>query len=148
MTEIHLMASGHALWDEVTALAEACFWWAGPFLAEKMRRGEFRGWERVCAARVDVRVAGFCTLTEKDELPGRYGFSPFIGFLFVDERYRGNRLSERMIRQAGVYARGLGYEKLYVMSGETGLYEKYGFVKMGGYETIYGSVEQLFVKPL
>ena len=34
------------------------------------------------------------------------------------------------------------------MSGEIGLYEKYGFVKLGDYETIYGSVDQLFVQPI
>jgi ribosomal protein S18 acetylase RimI-like enzyme len=32
------------------------------------------------------------------------------------------------------------------MSGEIGLYEKYGFTFLGMYDTIYGSVEQLFVR--
>lgn len=31
------------------------------------------------------------------------------------------------------------------MSGEIGLYEKYGFIKLGDYKTVYGSIEQLFV---
>ena len=34
------------------------------------------------------------------------------------------------------------------MSGEVGLYEKYGFRKIGDYGTIYGSVEQLFSREL
>lgn len=34
MTEIHLMASGHVLWDEVTALAEA-YSWRAPFWRRK-----------------------------------------------------------------------------------------------------------------
>ena len=34
------------------------------------------------------------------------------------------------------------------MSGEVGLYEKYGFEKVGDYETIYDSVDQLFVKTI
>lgn len=148
MTEIHLITSGHALWDEVISLAETCSWRAGPFLAEKMKHNEFKDWERVCAACVDGKAAGFCTFTEKDELPEKYAFSPFIGFMFVEERYRGKRLSERMISQVGAYARGLGYDKIYIMSGEIGLYEKYGFQKLGDYETIYGSVDQLFVKSL
>ena len=42
-----------------------------------------------------------------------------IGFLFVAEKYRGNRLSE-----------------------------KYSFTKGGDYKTIYGSVDQLFSKTL
>lgn len=32
------------------------------------------------------------------------------------------------------------------MSGEVGLYEKYGFEKLGDNATIYGTTDQLFVK--
>lgn len=75
-----------------------------------------------------------------------YPFTPFIGFVFVDEPYRGNRLSELMIQSAILYARELGYEKVYILSGEIGLYEKYDFEKLGDYKTIFGSIDQLFVK--
>ena len=85
-------------------------------------------------------------MAEKDELPKEYQFTPFIGFVFVDEPYRGNRLSELMIQSAVLYARELGYEKVYILSGEIGLYEKYGFEKLGDYKTIFGSIDQLFVK--
>lgn len=36
----------------------------------------------------------------------------------------------------------------YIMSGEQGLYEKYGFVKMGDFKTRYGTEDQLFQKTL
>ena len=148
MTEFHLMTQGHPYWEETISLAENCSWKAGPFLAEKMRKNEFKEWERVCAACVDGKAAGFCTVAEKDELPDGYTFTPFIGFVFVDEAYRGNRLSEMMIQNAILYARKIGYGKIYIMSGEIGLYEKYRFVKLGDYETIYGTVDQLFVKTI
>lgn len=112
-----------------------------------MKNNEFAEWERVFAACVDGKVVGFCTLAEKDELPQKYEFTPFIGFVFVDEQYRGKRLSELMLKSATSYACKLGYKKIYIMSGEIGLYEKYGFKKLGDYETIYGSIDQLFVKP-
>ena len=51
-----------------------------------------------------------------------------------------------MLKSAASYARELGYQKVYIMSGEIGLYEKYGFIKLGDYETIYGTIDQLFVK--
>lgn len=146
MTEIDPMTRGHKYWDETVSSAEKCSWKAGPYLAEKMKRNEFAEWERVFAACVDGKVAGFCTLTAKDELPSEHEFTPFIGFVFVDEQYRGQRLSERMLQSATSYAYDLGYEEVYIMNGETGLYEKYGFEKLGDYETIYGSVDQLFVR--
>lgn len=148
MIEIYLMTAQHIYWKETISLAQKCSWKAGPFLAEKMKENEFKEWERVCAVCVNGKVAGFSTFTEKDELPKQYGFTPFIGFVFVDEQYRGRRLSEKMIQKIIVYAKELSYEKIYIMSGETGLYEKYGFVKLGDYETIYGSVDQLFVRSI
>ena len=148
MAEIFLMTQDHPHWDETIALAESCSWRAGPFLARKMRENDFLDWERVCAAYIDGKVAGFCTFAEKDELPEEYEFTPFIGFVFVDEAHRGKRLSEKMIQSVFPYARGLGYEKIYIMSGELGLYEKYGFEKLGDFETVYGTTDQLFVKSI
>ena len=39
------------------------------------------------------------------------------------EKHRGRRLSERMIQSIISYAMEFGYEKVYIMSGEIGLYE-------------------------
>lgn len=146
MTEICLSTPESPLWEEIISLAERCSWRAGPLLARRMRERAFQEWERVCAACVNGKAVGFCTFTEKDELPEEYPFSPFIGFVFVSEPYRGRRISERMIQEIASYASGLGYGKLYILSGESGLYEKYGFQKSGCYRTIYGSTDQLFVR--
>lgn len=146
MTEIFLMTQGHPCWEETLDFARNCSWRAGPHLAEKMQKNDFLPWERVIAARVDGQPAGYCTFAAQDELPEDCGFSPFIGFVFVDEHFRGRRLSALMLQKAELYARKLGYEKVYILSGEIGLYEKFGFEKLGDYKTIYGAVDQLFVK--
>ena len=143
---ICVMVCGHPLWDRTIAFAEKCSWRAGPYLAKMMRKNEFLPWERVVAACEDGRVIGFCTFTEKDELPEKYGYSPFIGFVFVGEGSRGRRISEKMISRASEYAKTLGYQAIYLMSGEKGLYEKYGFEKIGDFETVWGTVDQLFQK--
>ena len=109
-----------------------------------MEANAFRDWERVIVAVEDRRIVGYCTFSERDELPEEYGYSPFIGFVFVEEKHRGNRISQRMIEAALRYAKALGYGTVYLMSGEQGLYEKYGFVRMGEYPTIYGTADQLF----
>ena len=89
------------------------------FGAEKKRANDIENNERALVALLDDDAAAFCTFTNRDEMPKEYGFGPFIGFLFVAETYRGNRLSE-----------------------------KYSFTKVGDYKTIYGSVDQLFSKTL
>ena len=57
-------------------------------------------------------------------------------------------LEEKMINEACKYADDIGYKAVYIMSGEHGLYEKYGFEKIGELETIYGDVDQLFRRAL
>ena len=143
---VSVMASGHPLWERTIAFAEACSWKAGPYLADMMRNNKFQAWERVVAACENGRVIGFCTFTERDELPEEQGYSPFIGFVFVEEGNRGRRISETMISRASEYAKTLGYGTVYLMSGEKGLYEKYGFEKIGDFETVWGTVDQLFQK--
>ena len=144
MLTIHLIQQGHPLWEDTIRFARACSWRAGPVLAKRMEANAFLDWERVIAAVLDGSIVGFCTFAERDELPAEYGYSPFIGFVFVAEAHRGNRISQRMIEAALRYANSLGYDTVYLMSGEQGLYEKYGFLKMGEYPTIYGSADQLF----
>ena len=144
IVEIYMMQKGHLLWDETISFAQNCSWRAGPVLAERMKENAFNDWERVCVAVEDGCIAGYCTFTGKDELADQYDYSPFIGFVFVDERYRGRRISQQMILQTLQYARAIGFKTVYLMSGEHGLYEKYGFEKMGDYQTIYGTTDQLF----
>ena len=145
MLEVLPMTAGHEYWDAVIEYAGACSWQAGPALARAMRENRFTDWERVFVLRDGGEIAGFCTFTAKDELAEGYDYSPFIGFVFVGEDHRGSRLSEFMIRCVLAYAGERGFEKVYLMSGEKGLYEKYGFEKLGDYPTIFGTVDQLFV---
>ena len=142
--EIQMMQKGHNLWDQTISFARSCSWKAGPLLAEHMQVNAFQDWERVVVAVENGTVVGYCTFTETDELPEEYGYSPFIGFVFVDERHRGRRISEKMIQQVLSYAKSIGYRTVYIMSGEQGLYEKYGFEKIGDFQTIYGTTDQLF----
>ncbi len=142
--DVLLMQQGHPLWERTIEYARHCSWRAGAALARRMSDRGFNDWERVIAAVEDGRIAGFCTLTEKDELPDAYGYRPFIGFVFVDEQFRGRRISGLMIACALQYAGSLGFHKAYIMSGEKGLYEKYGFEKIGDFETVYGTTDQLF----
>ena len=142
--EILLINEGHPMWEKTIEFAKDCSWNAGSFLSSRMKENSFLPWERVVIAVEGDEIAGFCTIMEKDELPDEYDYSPFIGFVFVDEKYRGRRISEKMIDECADYARSLGYGTIYIMSGEEGLYEKYGFRKTGDFKTIYGWTDQLF----
>ena len=145
---IEIMKSGHPLWNKTITFAENCSWRAGAAHAKRMRENDFAENERVLVVLENDDIAGFCTFANKDELPEEYDFSPFIGFMFVYEKYRGHRLSGKLIDAACEEAKSQGYSKMYILSGEIGLYEKYGFVKQGDLKTIYDTEDQLFMKEI
>ena len=148
MTQICVMDASHEKWEIVAEFAQHCSWGTGKTLARFMRAGSFKAWERVFAVFEKESAAGFCTLTEKDELDPKYPHTPLIGFVFTEKQYRGHRLSQRLVEKASEYAASCGYDKVYVMSGEKGLYEKYGFSYIGDFDSIYGGADGLFCKEI
>ena len=146
--DLLLLNKDHPFWQKAIDFANNSSWSAGPFLANKMKAKDFLEWERVVVATIDNEIVGYCTLTKDDELPVEHNLSPFIGFVFVDEQHRGHRISEKMIDSASTYAKLLGFKNIYLMSSGKGLYEKYGFIKIGDYKTIFETVDQLFYKSI
>lgn len=127
--QIKALTQKDTLWSKVATYAAACDWRAGPQLAEKMRSSAFDDWERVFAALCGEAVAGFCVFSKRDCIPD-VPYTPYIGYVFVDQAFRGHRLSQRMIEAALSYAKTLGFERVYLVSDHKNLYEKYGFCKI------------------
>ena len=139
-----MMKQGHPLWERVIDFASQCSWMGGPSLAKRMQNNRFLDWERVFAAVTDDKIVGFSVFCEKGGMPEELDFTPFIGNVFVDEAYRGRRISELMIARIKIYAKELGYQTVYLKSEHRGLYEKYGFVKVGEFTPVVGPADQLF----
>ena len=124
--EIKALYPGDPLWETVADFAENCLWPAGKGLAQRMRENDFHDWECVLAALDGEEIAGFCTLSRTDCLP-RAPYCPYVGYVYVDLPYRGNRLSGSMIDAASRLAREAGFDRVFLVSDHVGLYEKYGF---------------------
>ncbi len=135
------------IWNRVAAFAEACSWQAGKSLASAMREGSFQDWERVIVAVDGDRIAGYCTAAKTDCIPD-VPYTPYIGFVFVDEAYRGHRLSERMIAFASEYLRDAGFKEVYLTSDHENLYEKYGFQVIDRKRATWGAMEKIYRKTL
>ena len=120
---------------------------AGPYLAEKIGKSDFFPWERLIIAEEWNQIKGFCTFTKEDWIPD-CPYSPFIGFVFVDEEFRGQRLSEKMIHEAEKYAKALSYAQVYIVSDHQGLYEKYWYTKCDVKTDEFGRSETIFVKEI
>lgn len=82
--------------NELINYARTCSWVAGDHLADLLENDAFIDWESAFAAIVDQRIVGFCTFMKTDYYPDNKYF-PWISTIFVDEEYRGKRISQLMI---------------------------------------------------
>ena len=133
------------LWRKTIDYAKNCSWKAGTFLAEKMENNAFSGWEKVFAALDGDNIAGYCTFIQKDCI-SNVEYTPYIGFIFVGEQYRGKRLSEKMISFAMDYSKKLNFNNVYIVSDHINLYEKYGFAKIDEREVSGMGIQKVYVK--
>lgn len=133
------------LWESLTEYAEHCSWEAGKHLAMMLRENRFEDWESVFAAMIDGEIVGFCTFLKTDYYPeNRY--SPWISSIFVDEKHRGNRISQQMIEAAIEYARSCHFSTVYIPSDLEGFYEKYGFVRVDELVNYAGDTDQVYAR--
>ncbi len=83
------------------------------------------------------KIVSFLTLAHQD-CNDDDTMSPWIGFVYTDESYRGKRSSEKLIRHALNKAKAKGIKEVFLASDHIGLYEKYGFKYLDTRDDIYG----------
>ena len=114
-------------------------------MANTMDNNVFQDWERVVVAIDNEKICGYCTVAKTDCIPN-VSYTPYIGFLFVDEAYRGNRLSQQIICYAMDYLKSVGFDKAYLVSDHENLYEKYGFRVIDRKIAPWGSEEKIYMQ--
>ena len=105
-------------------------WGAGQYLHSLLSRNELK---KLCGETTQVflltdgdQLVSFCTYAEQDDISAP-GMGPWVGFVYTFPRYRGHRHMGRLLRLAYETAKANGEKQLYISTGETGLYEKYGY---------------------
>lgn len=144
---IHIMKESDPLWLPVAEYADACSWNACQRMTVFMREGKCNDWERIFVAEENGAFMGFCALLKQQNFPGSE-YVPLLKWLFVSEKYRGQRLSQKLIEAAAKYAKTLGYNQIFLTTWHKGLYEKYGFVKICDKEVRDGYSEGIYAKNL
>lgn len=75
-------------------------------------------------------IVGFYQFLKHEPIQNQ-GLTPWIGTLFIDEGYRGMKLSEKFLIHGRKYAGKLGFDKVYLSTDHIQLYEKFGFEEIG-----------------
>lgn len=145
--EFKIITSADELWNKVRNYAENCSWKAGKSLANAMGNNVFKDWESVIAAVDGDKICGYCTIAKTDCIQN-VSYMPYIGFIFVDEQYRGNRLSEKLIEKAKNYLKNIGFDKVFLVSDHENLYEKYGFCVIDRKIAPWGTEQKIYMQSL
>lgn len=145
MIEVILITKNDLYYNEAIKYAKNCSWKAGASLARKMESDYFKDWQRVIITLVDGHIAGFATVVATDSIENT-NYMPFIGYVYIDNDFRGKRLSQRMIDEAVKYLKSLGFKKVYIHSGEVGLYERFGFKEITKALNKHNELEVIYEK--
>lgn len=145
--DFKIITPSDELWNQARDYAEQCSWRAGKSLADAMDNQLFTEWERVIVALDCQKICGYCTAAKTDCIPD-LPYTPYIGYLFVDEEYRGNRLSQKLMRCAMDYLQAIGFDRVYLITDHENLYEKYGFVIIDRKMAPWGSVEKIYMRQI
>lgn len=141
------ITSSDEVWDRVRDYADNCSWRAGKSLANAMDNYLFSEWERVIIALDNQKICGYCTVAKTDCIPD-VPYTPYIGYLFIGEEYRGNRLSQKLMQYAMDYLKSIGFDRVHLVTDHENLYEKYGFEVIDRKIAPWGSVEKIYVRRL
>lgn len=105
-------------------------WGAGVYLHDLLRKNELK---KLCGEKTKVfllvdneKLVSFCTLAEVDDVRDTK-LNPWIGFVYTFPEYRGHRYVGILLEYAYETAKMNGDNYIYISTGETGLYEKYGY---------------------
>lgn len=105
-------------------------WGGGSYLYELLQKDELRSLcgesTRVLLLADGEELISFCTYAEQDDVR-EPSLTPWVGFVYTFPVHRGQRHMGKLLDYAYSLAREYGHRHIYISTGETGLYEKYGY---------------------
>lgn len=87
-------------------------------------------------AENETELMGVCAISLSD-LNVRQDLYPDIINLYVKEKYRGHRLSEKLLNFIGSEVKKLGYSTVYLYTEFDNLYDKLGWKYIGKVDTVH-----------
>ncbi|MBO4367824.1 MAG: GNAT family N-acetyltransferase [Clostridia bacterium] len=145
---VYKVDRGTELADKLLSFVEDCSWVeTKEHIAGMIRNWEFTDWETMFAAVKDGKIVGMASVMKTDyyPLPEIY---PWVSCVFVSEEYRGQRISGELIACANRYLRKNGFDRSYIPTEYTGLYEHYGYRYERDITNYGGGTDRLYVKEL
>lgn len=104
-------------------------WSAGQYLYELLSENKFKSLagenSKVLMLTKGDELISFCTYAEKDDIQPT-SLTPWMGFVYTFPAYRGRRHIEHLFLEIEKLAKAEQVQDIYISTGHTGLYEKFG----------------------
>lgn len=130
---------------------EECDWNAAKFLSKILKNNklqELLGANSLVLILMDNdNLVSFLTLSDQDCIVDT-SKKCWIGFVYTNIKYRGNRYSELLIKEALKLAKSNNQNIVYLATDHIGLYEKYGFTYLESKIDIYGELSRIYYKKI
>lgn len=132
--------------SKLIQFAVNCSWQStGSYLAELIIDCNLEEKETVFAAVENDKVVGFaaflqeCVADVKESEADIEKMNAWLDFLFVDEAYRGQKISTKLIEKIFEYCKRNHFNKLYLLTeSHEAMYQKYGFKNIGNVKLYCG----------
>ncbi len=145
---IRKLENGGSFTDQFIDFVEKCSWEeCREHIAHMVRDWVFEDWEGMFAAEIDGKIIGMASFMRTDYYPITDIF-PWISSIFVEKDYRGRKISGALIEHINSYAKALGFDRTYIPSEYTGLYEHFGYEYVKNITNYGGGVDRLYVKAI
>lgn len=126
---------------------KTCSWGAANFLYDLIIQNKVEdvlGEKTKIVVLVDEeKVISFATFAKRDCIKDDSMY-PWIGFVYTDEFYRGNRYSQTVIDYIINKAKDAGHYNIYLATDHIGFYEKYGFEYIENRIDIYNEDSRIY----
>ena len=123
-------------------------WSAGKYLYELLRDQKLK---ELCGGSTKVlllvdygKLLAFCTYAEQDDIR-EPSLTPWVGFVYTFPGCRGKRRVGKLLEYAYMLAKKDGHEHIYISTGETGLYEKYGYRFWKNMKDVSGEDSRVYI---
>ena len=125
--------------DKLIQFSGNCSWQpTGSYLAELVKDNNLEEKEVVFVAVENDEVVGFvaflteCVADVRESDADVEQMNAWLDFLFVDESYRGQKISTKLIEGIFKHCKRKHFDKLYLITEDhEAMYQKYGFCNIG-----------------
>lgn len=123
-------------------------WGAGKYLHQLLRD---RKMKELCGESTQVllliegdTLLAFCTYAEQDDVR-EPSITPWAGFVYTFPQFRGKRRVGKLLEHVYRLAKQDGHKHIYISTGETGLYEKYGYRFWKMMQAVGGEESRIYI---